>query len=430
MRTRRSRWRVMFSFWDGGRGHVTRTILLARAARERGAHVGIVTSRKFAADLRATAAAHEYFLIENRPTTRGRPYPMPVYSHAHRHAQRLRGLGFDDGTWVLETTRREVEAIRAFRPDLIVNDYRDTIRSAAQLVGVPVVGITHATGNTGGAAMGSWSPPPSDAVLPDCRDSFNLSREILGLPPIDDERVMFEGDISIVPSTPELDPLPYSAVNTRFVGLISAPTAQAGPKPALNGARFNVYCYVGEPTRPRFGFERLIDQVVASLPDVGFYLVGDADAYPGEVIRRRRAEGSVVLERFMPAAATIADSAAVLCHGGNSTVMLALTLGKPVICVGPYHSDCAAAFRAVQSAGAGIRLDHSHGPLERRAAPDLGRGVEIFGHWRSELTAGELTEAITAVTADDTYAFHARRLGRDLLAYGGADRLLDILRRY
>jgi len=276
--------------------------------------------------------------------------------------------------------------------------------------------------------MGSWSPAPSDAVLPDCRDSFNRAREILGLPPIDDERFMFEGDISLVPSTPELDPLPHGANDTRFVGLIGAPKAEVEPTRTLSGGRFNVYSYVGEPTRPSFDFERLLDQVVAELPDVGFFIVGDVDGYRGEAIRRRRTEGSVVLERFLPAAQAIADSAAVLCHGGNSTVMLALTLGKPVICIGPYHSDCAAAFRAVESAGAGIRLGHSSGPFERRAAPDLGEGVEIFGHWHSELTAQHLRDAITAVTADDSYAFHARRLGRDLLAYGDADHLLDILR--
>jgi molecular chaperone DnaK len=166
-----------------------------------------------------------------------------------------------------------------------------------------------AVGNTGGAVMGSWSPPPSEAILPDCRDSLNRAREVLGLPPIDDERLMFEGDISLVPSTPELDPLPHGAGNTRFVGLIGAPEAQAGPVRKLNGGRFNGYSYVGEPTRPSFGFERLLDQVVAELPDVGFHIVGDPDGYRGAAVSRRRAEGSVVLERSDAAAVAAARHA-------------------------------------------------------------------------------------------------------------------------
>ncbi|MEU8006394.1 hypothetical protein AB0B66_34995 [Catellatospora sp. NPDC049111] len=426
----RSRPRLLFAFWDGGRGHLTRTLALAAQARRRGAVVGIVTSSKFAAELRAAGSADALFVIENRPPRQGLPpYPMPLYSHAYRHAQRLRGLGFHDAEWIMQITRQEMDTIRSFRPSVIVNDYRDTIRSAAEACGVPVLGITHATGNRGGAIMGSWVDVPPGTVMPDCRDSFNSVRVRLGLAPIEDERFMFEGDMSIVPSTPALDPLDADCANTVYAGLITGAGSGAHVPVRLSerGTRFNVYSYVGEPTRPQFGFEAVLDQVVGDLPDVGFYIVSDENRFAagGPVDRRRRA-GTVVVERYIPGAAAMADSAVTICHGGNSTVMLALTLGRPVICVGPYHSDCAAAFRRVAAEGAGFHLPHSVGPLERRPAPDLGTDVEIFGYWHSEITSNTLRDAITTVADDDRFAVQARRMGADLLALGGTDTVLDI----
>jgi hypothetical protein len=83
-------------------------------------------------------------------------------------------------------------------------------------------------------------------------------------------------------------------------------------------------------------------------------------------------------------------------------------------------------FRPVEEAGAGIMLNHSEEPLERRLAPDLGDGVEIFGYWRTELNADRLHEALSNIRSNPRYAECAAALGRELSTLGGVAQAMDL----
>ena len=421
--------RMMMSFWDGGRCHFTRTMALAEEAVHRGIEVGVVTSEKYAQEIGSLGLASEVYVIPTRPAvTTPPPYEFPLYSHAFRHAQRLRGLGFYDVEWVYDTTQKEIEAMKHFKPNVVVNDYRDTIRTSAQVYGVPVVGVAHTTGSVDGLPFSWWSPPPDDAILPDCKDSFNKVRTHFGLEPIVDEREMFSGDRTLIPSSPSLDPLAKESGNTFHVGMLSRWKSDKNFVPIdsrLAGAR--VFSYTGEPTRPQYGFETMIQEVMTQSSEQGFYVVGDSARYASAEIARRQQEGTAVVAGFIPGPDAIADSSVTLCHGGNGTIMLSLTLGKPIICIGPYQSDCSSTFWGVQDQGAGIMLNHSTGPLARKLAPDLGEGVEIFGYWKTELTADGIRVAINEVLEDDSYTVNATRLGEELIELGGVSRAVDLI---
>lgn len=420
--------RMLFSFWDGGRGHFTREMTLAAEAHSRGSAIGFVTSVRYADEIRRRMPDAEVYVIPTRPPNMAPPpYPFPLYSHAFGHAQRLRGLGFNDATWIQETTEQEMEAIRHFRPDVMVNDYRDTIRTAAEVCRIPLVGVAETTGNANGRKLGWWVTPPLGTILPDCRASFNKVRERYGLRPIEDEREMFNGDINIIPSSPSLDPLVSSSPNTHYVGRICqwVPEGQDIPYIVPSNARRRVYSYVGDPTRQAYGYEQMLAEVIRREPGLGFYIAGNVGRYNGELEGRVRG-GSVVLEDFLPADPLIRDSEVVLCHGGQGTAMQALVLGKPIICVGPYHSQMTSIFRPLEEAGAGVMLNHSEDPLECRPAPDLGDGVEIFGYWRTELSADRLHQALLDVCSNPQYAERAAALGRELAMLGGVPQAVDL----
>lgn len=422
--------RVMFSSWDGGRCHFTRTMALAEEAQSRGMEVGFIVSEKFAPEIGSLAVPAEVHVIPNRPENNPPPpYEFPLYSHIFKHAQRLRGLGFDNAAWLQDITEREIAAIQDFNPGVIVNDYRDTIRTSAQVRGVPVVGITHTTGNLDGKTFGWWVTPPEDARLPDCRDSFNEVRENFGLAPIADEREMFSGDISLIPSSPSLEPTVRDSDTTHYVGILSKwkPGDSGFDTIPSDVADPRVFSYVGETSRPQYGYEGMLTEVIQREPGMGFYVVGDRSRYANETIAARERQGSVKVESFIPGPTAIGDSVVTLNHGGHGTTMLSLSLGKPLICIGPYQSECATSFRGAEEHGAGIMLNHSTGPLERRKAPDLGDDIDIFGYWRSELTADRIHDAIREVVEDERYTTNAQRLGSELLELGGVERAMDII---
>lgn len=420
--------RMMLSFWDGGRCHVTRMMTIAEEAQQHGIEVGFITSEKYAQEVGAIALDNVYVIPNRPPNPPPAPYPFPLYSHAFRHAQRLRGLQFDNVDWLRQTTQAEIDAIRDFKPGVIVNDYRDTIRTAAEVCGVPVAAITHTTGNVDGFTLGWWVAPPEDAHIPDCRDSFNQVRAEFGLSPIVDEREMFSGTINCIPSIEEIDPLRQKSPNSFYVGMISR-----GPKPdpsfktiSPEKAAKRIFSYVGEPTRPQYGYEEMLRRVIESDEEHGYYVVGPRDRYESAEITARERKGNLVIGSYLPGATVIEDSEVVMCHGGNGTVMLSLSMGKPLICVGPYQSDCTSIFRQVENQGAGILLNHSTGPLEQRSAPDLGNDISIFGYWDTSLDADTLSTAISRVTSEPAYRENARRLGDKLLSLGGARRVVEL----
>ncbi len=419
---------MLFSFWDGGRGHFTREMTLAAEAHRRGSVVGFITSTRYADEIRKRIPEATVYVIPTRPPHVGPPpYPFPLYSHAFGHAQRLRGLGFDNVSWIQDTTEQEIEAIRQFRPDVMVNDYRDTVRTAAEVCRIPLVGVAETTGNANGRKLGWWVAPPEGTILPDCRSSFNQVRERFGLNPIRDEREMFNGDINIIPSSPTLDPLVAPSPNSYYVGRICqwVPEGENVPYIAPDKSRRRIYSYVGDPTRQAYGYEQMLAEVIRREPRQGFYIAGNTGRYNGKLASRVK-DGTVVLEDFLPADPLIRDSDAVLCHGGQGTVMQALVLGKPLICIGPYHSQMTSIFRPLEEAGAGVMLNYSEEPLERRPAPDLGDGVEIFGYWRTDLSADRLHEALLDVCNNPQYAERATALGLELAALGGVAQAVDL----
>jgi len=420
---------IMFSYWDGGRGHLARVRNLAIEALKRGHEVSFITSEKYAGELGALAAAENIHIIANKPLqTSSPPYPFPLYSHAFRHAQRLRGLGFDNTQWIRETTEQEIVAIQKSKPDVIVNDYRDTIRTSAEVADVPVAGITHTTGHLNGYRLGSWVKPPEGAILPDCKESFNEVRAEYSLPKFDDELYMFSGDVNIIPSIPALDPLQHPSSDSHYVGMISQWESDPGEfKPLSNPGVHNVFSYVGEATRPPFGYEDMLQQAMGQAPELGFYVVGNPDKYTSSVVRARQQEDSVRVAPFIPGSAALANSSVLLTHGGHSTTCLALSLGKPLIGIGAYQTEAATTLRNVDKAGAGIYLPHSEGPLERVQAPDLGDNIDIFGYWRTGLNGESIRQSIFNVLEDPAYTENASRVGGELVAYGGVRRALDII---
>jgi UDP:flavonoid glycosyltransferase YjiC (YdhE family) len=69
-----------------------------------------------------------------------------------------------------------------------------------------------------------------------------------------------------------------------------------------------------------------------------------------------RPPANVVIERFVPQMAILPQAAAVVSHGGSGTVLAALSVGVPQLCL-PYFADQPLPARALAGAGAGLALD-------------------------------------------------------------------------
>ncbi|MFF4893434.1 glycosyltransferase family protein [Micromonospora chersina] len=379
---------VLLTFWDGGEGHLARIAYLAGLLSERGHRCTILSSAAKAARVRELAPGSEIRLLENKPPNAPARPEAPVYSHAFRHAQRRAALGFTAG-FVAGNVAVVGRVIRDVCPELIVNDYHDTVRIAADAAGVPVVSLAMAHGLTSGDTLGAWKAHEQRGHrVPERLDCFNQVRARLGLRPYTDERETFEGATNLIPTCPELDPVRSRAADV-YVGSI-----MAAPAPATSSGkrRSLVVSYLAEGNnRPESAFPEACARLVAEAPEWDFVVLG------GERYRRWFSSGVSFPGMVSPSdyLALLDRADAVITHGGT-TLVHALERSVPVLCLPWTSSESAWAVRAEEHA-AGLLYPEYRRPLEWRIDPAVGADVEVAGHWSIPVTAAGLRTALHRV---------------------------------
>lgn len=419
---------ILFSFWDGGFGHINRLIPVAKKFYNAGYKVGFICSRKYVKYLNIQPFIDELFVLENRKERIHTPlYELPVYSHAFRHSQRLKGLEFDDTEFLDSLVKKELDIISYFRPDLIINDYRDTIRITSEILGIPLIGITKSNGNTAGYNLGWWVDIPDDLILPDCRTSFNIVRDKYKLLPIKDEREIFEGDLCLVPSSPTIDPLPNKRDTDHYVGVLNEISENPLQRFSLKRKNENpmLFWYLGEGNnRPYVDFDSIVCEI-SDKTEIAIALAGPEDRY-AKLYRKAETSDRIITKPFFSPNeySWILDNASVIVNQGGSTAMLGLSKGIPVITI-PWNSEPNMAY-FIDQYGAGINLAHSLSPLERRSADDLGKDVEIMGHWHSNIDFHHINQAIYSILKNLEYRIKANELSKELKGSGGSNKVLDL----
>ena len=423
--------RALFSFWDGGFGHLKRILSIANYLSSFGYSIGVICAKKFVPLLSDIDFISNIFVIENRKKLIHRmPYQLPVYSHAFRHAQRLCGLEFNDTKFLNDVVKKEIQVIKEFKPKVIINDYRDTIKIASEYTNTPIVGITTSNGNSAGYPMGWWVPGPDDLVLPDCRNSFNEIRKKYGLKPITDERESFEGDFCIIPSCKTLDPLISPREKDVYVGLLNK-SLNSNPKSKLSSlvkSKKVIFWYMGEGNnRPECNFDYILEKIINEL-DAYFIVAGSKQRYKKTESLSKICE-NVHVDDFYSGEEydwIIENSSAIINHG-STTSMLGLSQGVPFITI-PWNTESNMAIWGSKY-GAGIYLSHSSEPLERRYALDLGKNVEIMGYWSSKLTCQSVLESLNDVLVNPVYREKAQDIAKELNRYDGYEAIFNIVEK-
>ncbi|MGN9920256.1 hypothetical protein [Micromonospora palomenae] len=381
--------RTLLAFWDGGEGHLARIAYLAGLLSERGHRCTILSSAAKAARVRELAPSSEIRLLENRPSPNAPARPVtPVYSHAFRHTQRRAALGFTV-EFVAGNVAAAGRLIRDVRPELIVNDYHDTVRIAADAAGVPVVSLAMAHGLTSGDTLGAWKAHEQRGHrIPERVDAFNEVRARLGLVPYTDERETFEGAINLIPTCPELDPVRPRAADVHVGPVMAAsrPVTRSGKWRPL------VVSYLAEGNnRPESAFPEACARLAAETPEWDFVVLG------GERYRRWFSPGATFPGMVSPSdyLALLDRADAVITHGGT-TLVHALERSVPVLCLPWTSSEAAWAVRAEEH-DAGLLYPEYRRPLEWRSDPAVGADVEVAGHWSIPVTAAGLRNALHRV---------------------------------
>jgi hypothetical protein len=240
--------------------------------------------------------------------------------------------GMADPQYVGAALQAESDAVKRFKPNVI---FAETCPTAA---------ITASASDIPSVMIGSW---PGHPDFPSNQKStgknlgtFNYHLKRLGLPLINNiaELLYLRATVKVAPTIPELEPEMQAVPGVRFVGYsldteYEASRLTAECREWIKRPLLFIYLSVSA-LPPGLYFDIITDSFKNSPYQVlcacGFHYNIQELPAPSDQIR---------FEKYVPTQAIIKDTALVIFHGGQDTMLTALLHGLPSICIPGRHFE-------------------------------------------------------------------------------------------
>ncbi|WP_018412960.1 glycosyltransferase [Methyloversatilis thermotolerans] len=260
-------------------------------------------------------------------------------------AQRLaRGQPLYDFATLEAYVAADRELIRAYRPDIVVGDFRLSLAVSARLDHCPYATLSNAYWSPYYRLPDGWPVPDLPLTrampIPLARALFNLARPLAfamharamrrlrrehGLPAdVSLQQVYTDADLVCYCDMAEVFALNHAPPHHRIVGPLAWSPAVSRPEcwDRLRDGEPTAYVTLGSSGRAE-----LVAPAVNALVDEGFQVILSSAGRSGEVVAHPR----VLQSDMVPGSAACALADLVVCNGGSPTTQQALRAGKPVI---------------------------------------------------------------------------------------------------
>ena len=375
---RRRRGRFLITTWDGG-GNVPPAVALGVRLRRRGHAVRLMGSRSLAGV--AAEAGLDWSSHTRQPEW---PAGVPLDADSDRLVELWNGPAAAEDF---------ADELQAHPVDVLVADCLSGASMAAgAAAGVSMAILVHVLY---APFAGEWGVHRVDLDMP---------RRALGLEPMPQlpfgEQLSSLGRVLCL-TPPGLDAAPARLPEgTSYVGPVLQPEAPAAAWSRRGDAPVVLVSFSTTLMGQAAALPPVLD-ALASLPLEGVLTLGGA-LTPGAI----RVPSNFSVHEYIPHAAILPHAAAVVSHGGLSTVTAALAHGVPLVCI-PQGRDQTLNAERVAATGAGLHIPPGS-------------------------PAAAIAEAVTAVLEDGSYRTAAaefagciRRLGRGEEAARLTEELLD-----
>jgi len=431
--------RILFlpSYLGGGFGHIGRCLALAEEAEARGWETAFLLGGPHLDKVEGSDRRRVFRLLwSDRP--RGFE---PAYTL-------ISGMNYQilrDGLTSQRAIRAALDAqfaqVEQFRPDVLVADAWPLAGLLAQRSGVPLVQIVRSGIHPDGPGLLWWRATPPELLSPDPRPLFNPILRSWEMEPVERAEDLLAGDLYLVPSSPELDPLPDFAPGgvkrpscltadgaldrTVYVGPLVRQQSDAELEwlAALDPQRPLVYITTGGGAEGVGGaeFYRRLIEAFRDMPQVQGVASTGRRFSPGDF---PQPPANLRLESWVNGPAMIARSRLVVYSGGYGTTMEMVQAGVPGVVI-PSHSEQESNARRLEVLGvARVLLPSREKPAAVWRKWAGGRySVLISPH--NDLTAADLRSEIEAALRDESMLQAARRLQDVAAGRQGAVKAVD-----
>ncbi|HWO08010.1 MAG TPA: nucleotide disphospho-sugar-binding domain-containing protein [Polyangiaceae bacterium] len=301
----------------------------------------------------------------------------------------------------IDAERRLLEAVA---PELVVGDFRLSLSTSAELMGVPSAVLINAywspfarrsafpvpdhpiIGWLGEALTERYFPRAMPHVFRHFASPINAARAQHGLAPVGSLlEVLTHGTFTLYPDDAALTPVDSAPSNHRFIGPVlwqpdledelgasgsADPSSDAAARRLLESGRPLIYVTLGSS-----GSVGLLPQVIealAGLPVVALVATAGRAALAG-------LPANVVARPFVRGADVAARAVLVISNGGSTTGYQALSRGTPVLGL-PSNFDQHLATEAIDRSGAGLSVKARQADVRAiRSALDRALGNASLG---------------------------------------------------
>jgi UDP:flavonoid glycosyltransferase YjiC (YdhE family) len=432
--------RLLFfpSALGGGFGHISRCLALAQEAKLRGHNcVFVIDERKYEKRLRddfktfvsKTRSQSSLFSSVKDRFARLKSPVGPLFIEFTGLDYQVVRDGLVNEQLIKTRLAQYLRVVRTFKPDVLIGDTNLLVWMLSKEIDVPVVQIARYASHPKTANLIWWKNEPEGIIPPDSSALFNPLLMRMGLGPIRRAEDLLQGELFIVPSVPEIEPIPGDGKTVHIGELTVSRRNYEIPSwfQEIDGRHPLVYVTIGggaESVGTKSFFYTIAEafanrpiQVVVSTssrfesPDV---------ANPPSNIR---------FFEWVPGKLLISRADLVIFHGGYGTMMESIACGKPSIIV-PFHSEQEGNGRRLEQLGCGLVVKLSR-EAYRRIEARWGCGTYTFlVQNRYDLTAEELSGAVDELLQNDEYLNNAQSLRSKITDYRGAERAMELIENH
>lgn len=424
--------RILFfpNYLGGGFGHIGRCMALADEFTRRGGEAFFALDGPHMS--RVEQSGYRCSRLQT-PRMHSARSAAPAYVYVPSMAYQIVRDGFDHPTVVERTLGEALQIIDQVAPDILVGDGWPLTWLVAQKAKLPVVQLVKSVVNPASEEMIWWEPSPAGFISPDPCPVFNPVLRKYGFDPIARAEDLLRGDLLLIPSLPELDPMTVMPPNTVYVGPILRRREPARPIPdwmeRLDTAIPVVYVSVGGAAGSGDGAD-FFDVVIEALGNSDNQVVISTGGKSFSA-RAKSLPPNIRLESWVPTADMLARSSAVVFHGGY-TRMEILSHGLPSVVI-PFHSEQEFYGRQMERAGVARCLSYSEAAYARKMVRWRGGGrfrlkrFSVHYRLRPDLTAAVLQQSVERILADQQMQKKAREMQALIQSCGGCSQGLDII---
>lgn len=425
----------------GGCGHVSRCRAIAHAARKHGHTCAFVLNavkyrpliEKDFPVFMATPNRLVAWTAGLRTSISGmagwRSRPQPLFTEFPTLDYQVLRDGLVDPGAIGARLDQYRKIVAACRPHVLVGDTNLLVWMLGRCTGVPVVQIVRAATHPKTARLIWWKDIATELVPPCTAPVFNVVLEHLRFPRIEKAEDLVRGDRYLIPSTPEIEPVPPDATTAHVGALTLQPSGDRQPVwlRQLDTGTPVVYITIGGGAG-QVGTARFFETVIEAFRDSPVQVVVSTSAK-----FKKRVTGAtprnIAFYDWVPGLMTIQRADVVVFHGGYGTMMEILSCGKPSLTI-PYHSEQEGNGRRVEALGCGrVRRVSLQEPRQVMRSWQYGTYTFLVQD-RYDLGPVDLRAHVCELCDTGCFRDNARSLQEKLRHCGGVDRAVREIERF